>query len=72
LDLLQQLHTPPVLGAPGVDTVLQMGSHKGRVEGDNHNPLPCCAGHPSQDAAQDTVGLPCLAYIIFQHLPGNV
>ena len=31
-----------------------MGSHEGRVEGDNSLPLP--AGQPSFDAAQDTVG----------------
>ena len=28
LDLLQELHVLPVLGAPGLDTVLQMGPHK--------------------------------------------
>jgi len=54
LDPLQQLCIPPVLGAPGLDTVLQMGPYEGRVEGDNHLPVP--AGHPCFDAAQDTVG----------------
>ena len=33
LDLLQQLCLPPVLGAPGLDTALQMGPYKGRIEG---------------------------------------
>ena len=33
LDLLQQLHILLVLGALGLGTVLQMGLHKGRVEG---------------------------------------
>ena len=41
-----------MLGAPGLDTVLQMGPHKGRAEEDNHP-----AGHLSFDAVQDTVGL---------------
>jgi len=33
LELLQQLHIPPVLRAPNLDAVLQMGPHKGRTEG---------------------------------------
>jgi len=44
-----------MLWASGLDAVLQMVPHKGRVEGDNNLPLP--AGHPSFDAVQDTVGL---------------
>jgi len=52
----QQLYVPPVLGAPDLDTALQMGSHEGRAEGDS--PLPLIADHSSFDAAQDTVGLP--------------
>ena len=40
LDLVQQLHIFPVLGAPGLDAVLHVGPHKGRVEGDNHLPQP--------------------------------
>ena len=44
LDLIQKFHILPVLGAPGLDTELQMGPHKGRAEGDNHLPLP--AGCP--------------------------
>ena len=40
LDPLQKLYIIPVLGAPGLDTVFQMGPHKGRVEGDSLLPLP--------------------------------
>jgi len=40
LDPLQKPHIFPMLGAPGMDTVLQLGPHKGRVERDNHFPLP--------------------------------
>ena len=43
-----------MLGAPGLDAVLQMGPQKSQVEGDNHLPLP--AGHPFFNAAQNTVG----------------
>ena len=56
LELLQQLHILLEPGAPGLDTVLQMGPHKGRAERDN--PLLLQAGHPSVDAIQDTIGLP--------------
>lgn len=38
LDLVQQLHIPPVPGTPGLGTVFQMGPHKGRVERDNDGP----------------------------------
>ena len=55
LDLLQWLHILPVLEAPDLDTVLQMGPHKGRIEEDNPFPFP--ADYPSVDAAWDTVGL---------------
>ncbi|KAK4810205.1 hypothetical protein QYF61_011799 [Mycteria americana] len=55
LDLLQQVHVFPVLRAPELDAVLQVGSHQSRVEG--QNPLPRPAGHAAVDAAQDTVGL---------------
>ena len=54
LDLLQQLHVFLVLGAQGLDGVLQMGPHEGRIEKDNH--IPLLAGHPSFGAVQDTVG----------------
>ena len=50
------LHVLPVLRAPGLGTVLQMGPHKSQVEGDNH--LPLRAGHLFLNAAQNTVGLP--------------
>ena len=56
LDPLQQLLICLVLGAPGLDAVQQVGPHEGRTEGNNH--LPCPAGHPSFDAAQDTVVFP--------------
>jgi len=59
-----------VLGIPGLDTALQMGPGEGRAERDN--PLPFPAGHLSQDAAQDTAGLPgckrtLLAHACFMH-----
>ncbi|KAK4829041.1 hypothetical protein QYF61_001846 [Mycteria americana] len=54
LDPLQQLHVFPVLRAPELDAVLQVGSHQSRVEGQNHLPRP--AGHAAFDAAQDAVG----------------
>jgi len=50
----QELRILPVLGATALDAVLQMGSHRSRVERDN--PLPLPADHPSVDAAQNTVG----------------
>jgi len=39
LNLFQELHILPVLGAPGLDAVLLMGPHKSWVEGHNHLPL---------------------------------
>jgi len=45
----------PVLGAPGLNTVIHMGLHEDRVERDN--PLPCLADHFSSDADQDTIML---------------
>ncbi|KAK4830062.1 hypothetical protein QYF61_008400 [Mycteria americana] len=54
LDPLQQLHVLLVLRAPELGAVLQVGSHQGRVEGQNHLLQP--AGHASFDAAQVTVG----------------
>lgn len=55
LDLLQQLYMLFVLGAPGLDAVLQVGPHEGRREEDNYVPHP--AGQALFDAAQDTVSL---------------
>ena len=43
-----------MLGAPELDTALQVWSHQSRGEGQNHLPRP--AGHASFDAAQDAVG----------------
>ena len=40
LDPLQQLPVFLVQGAPDLDSVLQMGPHEGRVERDNHLPVP--------------------------------
>ncbi|KAK4816043.1 hypothetical protein QYF61_011051 [Mycteria americana] len=54
LDLLQQVHVFPVLRAPELDAVLQVGSHQSRGEGQDHLPQP--TGHASFDAAQDMVG----------------
>jgi len=55
-----------VLRAPELDAGLQLGSHRSRVEGQNHLPQP--AAHTSLDAAQDTVGL-----LGFERtLPGHV
>ena len=56
LDSFQELCVFLVLGAPGLDAVLQMGPHKSGAEGDNH--LPLRAGHLFLNAAQNTVGLP--------------
>ena len=66
LDPLQQVHVLLMLGAPELNAILQVGSHKSRVEGENHLPQP--AGHTSFHAAQDTVGfLGCK-----RTLPGHV
>ncbi|KAK4805635.1 hypothetical protein QYF61_009861 [Mycteria americana] len=57
LDLLQEVHVFPVLRTLELDTVLQVGSHQSRAEGQNQLPHP--AGHASFDAAhqkKDTVG----------------
>ncbi|PKU47477.1 hypothetical protein llap_2217 [Limosa lapponica baueri] len=53
LDLLQQVHVLLMLGAPELDAVLQLGTYKSGVEGENHLPQP--AGHDS-DAVQDAIG----------------
>ncbi|KAK4822945.1 hypothetical protein QYF61_023445 [Mycteria americana] len=66
LDLLQQVHVFPVLRAPELDAVLQVGSHQSRVEGQNHLPRP--AGHASFDAAQDTVGLLGCEHTVLAHV----
>ena len=53
-DALQQIHVPPVVRTPHLDTVLQVRPHHRTGEGRDHFPYP--AGHASFDAAQDTVG----------------
>ncbi|KAK4816062.1 hypothetical protein QYF61_011070 [Mycteria americana] len=66
LDPLQQVHVFPVLRAPELDAVLQVGSHQSGGEGQNHLPGP--AGHASFDAPQDAIdflGCECT-------LPGHV
>ena len=50
LDLLQQLHLLPTLGSPELDAVLQVASHKSRLEGQNH--LACPSGHVSLGTTQ--------------------
>ena len=54
LDLLQQLGGLIVLVVLELDTVLQVGSHESRIEGQNHLPLP--GGYTALDATQDMVG----------------
>jgi len=63
-----------MLGAPELDAVLQVRSHKSGVKGQNH--LPQSAGHTSLDAAQDTVGflgckrtLPAHVELLIQQYP---
>jgi len=38
LDPFQQIHLPSLLEVPGLDSVLRMGPHEDRAEGDNHLP----------------------------------
>ncbi|XP_075282414.1 zinc transporter ZIP13 isoform X2 [Opisthocomus hoazin] len=40
LDPLQHIHVLPMLGAPELDAVLQVGSHESGVKGQNHLPRP--------------------------------
>ena len=54
LDPFQELGILSLLEALGMDTVLQMGPHRGVAEG--ANPLPLTAGHPSVHAIEDTAG----------------
>jgi len=41
-DPLQMLNRLPVLGAPDLDALLQIGPCEGRIEGDNQSPLSPC------------------------------
>ena len=65
LDRLQKLYIFPLLGAPGLDTVLQVRPHKSKVEGYNHLPLP--AGHSSFEAAKGPVGLQGCKHTLLAH-----
>ncbi|GAB0206720.1 mitochondrial enolase superfamily member 1 [Grus japonensis] len=57
----------PVLGPPELDAVLQVGSLKSGVEGQDHLPRP--AGHSSVfDAAQDTVGFLGCKHTLLTHV----
>ncbi|KAK4824943.1 hypothetical protein QYF61_021631, partial [Mycteria americana] len=60
------VHVFPVLRTPELDTVLQVGSHQSRAEGQNHLPRP--AGHASFDAAQDAVGLLGCKHTLLSHV----
>ena len=53
LDSFQQVHALVILGDLELNAIFQMGSHKSRVEGNNH--LPQLAGHASYNTAQDMV-----------------
>ena len=63
LDLLQHLHTFPVLRVPGLDAVLQMCLI---VAGKNH--LPQTVGRAYFDAAQDMVGSLGCKHILLAHV----
>lgn len=49
-----------------MDTVLQIGPHKGRADGDNH--LPVLSSHPTFDIAQDAIGLLGCTYTQLAHI----
>ena len=66
LHALGKLDIFPVLGAPDLDRVLQMGPHEGREEEDNHLLVP--AGHPSSDGTRDTIGLPGCKHTLLAHV----
>ena len=65
LDTFQELCIFVLLGAPGLDAVLQRGPQKSQIEGDDHLPLP--AGHPLFNAAQNTIGLLGLKHTLLAH-----
>jgi len=55
-----------MLGAPALDTGLQVGSHKSGVKG--QNPLPQPGGHAAFDAAQDMFGLLGCKLVLLAHV----
>ena len=62
--------TFPVLETPDSDIVLQMGPHKGRAEEDNH--LPCPAGYPCSDVAQDIISLAVCSNTVLAHIKFSI
>jgi len=54
------------LSVPGLDKVLQMGPHNGRVEGNNHFPHPLATS--SIYAAQDALGLLRCKHTLLAHV----
>ena len=58
LDSLKQFLVLLELGGPELDTLFQMRSHRGRVEGEENFSQPI--NHPSSNTLQDTVG--CLGH----------
>ena len=66
LDLLQELHVLPVLGAPGLDTVLALGMDKNEFDSDSWQP-PLGKGffsglHPSLLTTDSSIG--CKDFLI--------
>ena len=55
-----------MLGAPELNAVLQVGSHKSRAGGENHLRRP--AGHASFDAAQNTVSFLGCKHTLLGHI----
>jgi len=66
LDSLQYVHISLILESPVMDKVLQVGSHKSRVEGKDHLPQP--AGNTFSSAAQDTICLLCCKGTLLAHI----
>lgn len=60
------LHILLVLRSPDLDSILQMGLHKGGVERGDH--LPLTSGHPSFDATQHTDGFLGCKCILLTHV----
>lgn len=74
MDLIQKFYIFPVLEVPGLDAVLQVGSHRGRAAGEIPS-MPCATSPIPIDAAQDAVGSPgskhtlliCVQFFIHQN-----